>query len=69
MFFCIPLYSLQLWTWVAVSSSSIVCCNFCYLLSFSKGTSKQPVGGGQIFYQPDEADDFDEEDPDDDLDI
>ena len=26
-------------------------------------------GGGKIFYQPDEADDFDEEDPDDDLDI
>lgn len=24
---------------------------------------------GKIFYQPDEADDFDEEDPDDDLDI
>lgn len=23
----------------------------------------------QIFYQPDEADDFDEDDPDDDLDI
>lgn len=27
------------------------------------------VGEGKIFYQPDEADDFDEEDPDDDLDI
>ena len=26
-------------------------------------------GVGQIFYQPDEADDFDESDPDDDLDI
>ena len=26
-------------------------------------------GAGQIFYQPDEADDFDESDPDDDLDI
>ncbi|KAK3104437.1 hypothetical protein FSP39_002012 [Pinctada imbricata] len=26
-------------------------------------------GEGKIFYQPDEADDFDEEDPDDDLDI
>ena len=26
-------------------------------------------GEGQIFYQPDEADDFDESDPDDDLDI
>ena len=27
------------------------------------------AGSGKIFYQPDEADDFDEEDPDDDLDI
>lgn len=27
------------------------------------------VGEGKIFYQPDEADDFDEDDPDDDLDI
>jgi len=27
------------------------------------------TGTGKIFYQPDEADDFDEEDPDDDLDI
>ncbi|XP_065198409.1 elongator complex protein 5-like [Sycon ciliatum] len=27
------------------------------------------AGGGQIYYQPDDADDFDEEDPDDDLDI
>ena len=26
-------------------------------------------GCGKIFYQPDDADDFDEEDPDDDLDI
>ncbi len=29
----------------------------------------QTEGGGKIFYQPDDADDFDEEDPDDDLDI
>ncbi|XP_070561519.1 elongator complex protein 5-like [Ptychodera flava] len=28
-----------------------------------------PVGSGQIFYQPDEMDDFDDEDPDDDLDV
>ena len=28
-----------------------------------------PPGRGMIFYQPDDADDFDEEDPDDDLDI
>ncbi|XP_063225576.1 elongator complex protein 5 isoform X2 [Bacillus rossius redtenbacheri] len=27
------------------------------------------VGGGKVFYQPDAADDWDEEDPDDDLDI
>ncbi|GAB1608047.1 elongator complex protein 5-like [Argonauta hians] len=32
-------------------------------------SSMEGGGGGQIFYQPDEADDFDEEDPDDDLDI
>ena len=25
--------------------------------------------GGQIYYQPDDVDDFDESDPDDDLDI
>ena len=28
-----------------------------------------PSGKGKVFYQPDEADDFDDEDPDDDLDI
>lgn len=27
------------------------------------------VGDGKVFYQPDEADDFDEDDPDDDLNI
>lgn len=32
-------------------------------------TLLRSVGEGKIFYQPDEADDFDEEDPDDDLDI
>ncbi|KAL4221102.1 Elongator complex protein [Mactra antiquata] len=32
-------------------------------------TLTKSVGEGKIFYQPDEADDFDEEDPDDDLDI
>ena len=32
-------------------------------------TLNKSVGEGKIFYQPDEADDFDEEDPDDDLDI
>ena len=32
-------------------------------------TLSKSVGEGKIFYQPDEADDFDEEDPDDDLDI
>ena len=28
-----------------------------------------PKGSGQIYYQPDDVDDFDESDPDDDLDI
>lgn len=32
-------------------------------------TLNKSVGEGKIFYQPDEVDDFDEEDPDDDLDI
>ncbi|VDI22042.1 Hypothetical predicted protein [Mytilus galloprovincialis] len=32
-------------------------------------TLSKSVGEGKIFYQPDEIDDFDEEDPDDDLDI
>ena len=27
------------------------------------------TGVGKVFYQPDEADDFDDDDPDDDLDI
>lgn len=36
-----------------------------YRLQEGSGSS----GGGKIFYQPDDADDFDEEDPDDDLDI
>lgn len=34
----------------------------------SEVTINRP-GEGRVFYQPDEADDFDEEDPDDDLDI
>ena len=29
----------------------------------------KPMGEGKVFYQPDEADDFDDDDPDDDLDI
>ena len=28
-----------------------------------------PTREGKVFYQPDEADDFDDDDPDDDLDI
>lgn len=32
-------------------------------------TSHAPKGSGQIYYQPDDVDDFDESDPDDDLDI
>ena len=35
----------------------------------STDPEKGVTGQGKIFYQPDEADDFDEEDPDDDLDI
>lgn len=31
--------------------------------------SRTPTGSGQIYYQPDDVDDFDESDPDDDLDI
>ena len=31
--------------------------------------SHTPTGSGQIYYQPDDVDDFDESDPDDDLDI
>lgn len=34
-----------------------------------EATLNKSVGEGKIFYQPDEVDDFDEEDPDDDLDI
>ena len=33
-----------------------------------RGVQEQ-TGGGKIYYQYDEVDDFDEEDPDDDLDI
>ena len=38
---------------------------------FFRGDNSINQSGGEakIFYQPDEADDFDEEDPDDDLDI
>ncbi|ORZ01593.1 Elongator complex protein 5 [Syncephalastrum racemosum] len=32
-------------------------------------TQQQQGGGGQIYYEPDAGDDFDDEDPDDDLDI
>ncbi len=42
-----------------------------FYLSVRIGDTVAPDGGGggQIFYHPDEADDWDEEDPDDDLDI
>ena len=40
-----------------------------HLFSRQDDTLNKSVGEGKIFYQPDEADDFDEEDPDDDLDI
>ncbi|XP_064611750.1 elongator complex protein 5-like [Liolophura sinensis] len=48
------------------------------VLPYTKAMDRPVIGtdntsgggeGGKIFYQPDEADDFDEEDPDDDLDI
>lgn len=43
------------------------------ILPFTKvqqGTPEtQQIGGGLIYYEPDAADDFDDEDPDDDLDI
>ncbi len=42
----------------------VLCVNF-----RKDATLRKSVGEGKIFYQPDEADDFDEEDPDDDLDI
>lgn len=35
----------------------------------SSEVTVNPAGEGKVFYQPDEADDFDEDDPDDDLDI
>ncbi|KAL9971346.1 hypothetical protein ACROYT_G023859 [Oculina patagonica] len=35
----------------------------------SSEVTVNPTGEGKVFYQPDEADDFDEDDPDDDLDI
>jgi len=40
-----------------------------YIFYRQEATLNKSVGEGKIFYQPDEVDDFDEEDPDDDLDI
>lgn len=40
-----------------------------YISNKDKSELVTPPGYGQIFYEPDDADDFDEEDPDDDLDI
>ena len=34
-----------------------------------QSSSHAQTGSGQIYYQPDDVDDFDESDPDDDLDI
>ncbi len=40
------------------------------VLPYTRPTgSKVTQGRGAVFYQPDDADDFDESDPDDDLDI
>lgn len=40
-----------------------------YTYNTRKKVEHLQVGAGRIFYQPDDADDFDESDPDDDLDI
>jgi hypothetical protein len=40
-----------------------------YIFYRQEATLNKSVVEGKIFYQPDEVDDFDEEDPDDDLDI
>ncbi|XP_071490888.1 elongator complex protein 5-like [Diadema antillarum] len=39
------------------------------ILPFTKVAENASRGSGQIFYEPDQADDYDDEDPDDDLDI
>lgn len=39
------------------------------ILPYTRPHISLAKGEGQIFYQPDEVDDFDESDPDDDLDI
>lgn len=40
-----------------------------YTLSEAEKSDRLNQGAGRIFYQPDDGDDFDDEDPDDDLDI
>lgn len=35
----------------------------------SNNSQETEEGGGKVFYQPDAVDDWDDEDPDDDLDI
>ena len=44
---------------------------FCFVIVLLRRTIKigSTEGSGKIFYEPDEADDMDEEDPDDDLDV
>jgi len=44
-------------------------CELLFLLSFLIIVRVKSEKGGRVFYQPDAADDLDEEDPDDDLDI
>ncbi|XP_063965511.1 elongator complex protein 5-like [Lytechinus pictus] len=39
------------------------------VLPFTKVSNNSTTGSGQIFYEPDQVDDYDDEDPDDDLDI
>lgn len=43
------------------------CLNF--ELSSTAKNLEETGGGGKVFYQPDAVDDWDDEDPDDDLDI
>ena len=50
---------------ILINHFQIITCHFRQSVSLGN----QPAGTGQIYYEPDEADDIDDEDPDDDLDI
>ena len=57
---------------MSISNSSTFlsrACSHRYTLSESAKSEQLQESSGRIFYQPDDADDFDDEDPDDDLDI